>query len=322
MFKSSAVWLLGDQTGRRRLSSRAWRKRVTFYLFISPWVIGFVALYLIPLVLGLLTSTTNYDGTDLAHLKFVRLDNYARAFSDPEAAFTAGRTLLWVALNLPAWLLLSFMLALILNQGLRGRGIFRTLYYLPSVMPAVATVWTWKIFLDNNFGLLAAIVDWILPGAVIPWLTKYALGSMTLVSLWGGLGSGMVIFLAGLQGIPRELEEAARIDGANRLQVFGYVTIPLITPVIFFQLIMGLIGGFQALVIPLLLVSGYSSRTPPRSLYLYMVYTYNQIFVYQRFGYGTALLWILFAVILSLTLLVFATQRHWVHYEVEAEGER
>jgi multiple sugar transport system permease protein len=136
-----------------------------------------------------------------------------------------------------------------------------------------------------------------------------------------GVGGGMMIFLAGLQGIPKELEEAARIGGATRLGIFRHVTIPLMTPVIFFQLIMGLIGGFQALVLPLLLAQSYFSRTPPRSLYLYMVYTYNQLFVYQRFGYGTALLWILFIVILVLTLMVFWTQRFWVHYEVETERQ-
>lgn len=313
------------RAGWSLLSSRSRRKRITFYLFISPWLIGFVALGAIPLVLGLLTSLTNYDGMDLAHLKFVGLDNYARAFADSEATFTAGRTAVWIAINTPAWLVISFLLALILNQEVRGRGIFRTLYYLPSVIPAVAAMWVWKIFLNDNFGLMAAIADLIRPGTVIPWLTRYALVSVTFVSLWGGLGLGMVVFLAGLQGIPRELEEAAVIDGAHRIQVFRHVTIPLMTPVIFFQLVISLIGGFQTFVLPLLLLGGqrdlaYGS-TPPRSIYLYMVYTYHQLFVYQRFGYGTALLWILFAVVLVLTLLVFWTQRYWVYYEVETQGE-
>jgi multiple sugar transport system permease protein len=305
------------------MSSRTWRRTITFYLFIAPWLIGFVLLQVVPLIIGFLTSLTNYDGLNLATIKFVGLDNYARVFTDPDATFSFGRTLRWSALNTPAWIILSFVLALILNQDIRGRGVFRTLYYLPSVIPVVATVWVWKIFLDANYGLLNGMISLIRPGTATRWLSEYALQSLTAISVWGGLGSGMVIFLAGLQGIPGELEEAARIDGANTLQVFRHVTIPLMTPVIFFQLVLALIGSFQALVVPLLLatIGAGQASVPPRATYLYMIHTYRQIFVYQRFGYGTAMLWLLFVVIMALTLLVFRTARYWVHYEVAVEGE-
>lgn len=307
---------------RRRWSSRTWRKTVAFYLFIAPWLIGFVVLQVIPLVLGFVTSLTNYDGLNLSYIKFVGLENYARAFTDPDATFSFGRTLRWSALNTPAWIVLSFILALIMNQDIRARGLFRTLYYLPSIIPIVATVWIWKIFLDTNYGLLNGIISIFRPGTAIGWLSHYALPALTAISVWGGLGSGMVIFLAGLQSIPIELEEAARIDGANTLQVFRHVTIPLMTPVIFFQLVMALIGSFQAMVVPLLLatIGVQQASVPPRATYLYMVHTYRQIFVYQRFGYGTAMLWLLFVVIMALALLVFRTARYWVHYEVAMEG--
>jgi multiple sugar transport system permease protein len=295
---------------------------MAFYLFVAPWLIGFVLLGVLPLVLGFLTSLTNYDGLNLAGVKFVGLRNYARVFADPDVLFSLQRTLIWSALNIPIWMALSFALALILNRHTRGQGIFRTLFYLPSVIPVVATIWIWKIFLDANYGLLNAIISLFRPGTATPWLSGYALPSLTTISVWMGLGSGMVIFLAGLQGIPGELEEAARIDGASALQVLRYVTIPLMTPVIFFQLVLALINSLQTFVAPLLLsnISASEVSIPPRAIYLYMIHTYRQIFVYQRFGYGTALLWLLFVVILALTLLVFRTARYWVYYEVEPEG--
>ena len=315
------------QSGTRRLgiqrhmSRRVWRRTVAFYLFIAPWLLGFVLLGIIPLILGLLTSLTNYDGLNLATIKFLGVRNYTRAFADPDVRFSFGRTLWWGALNTPAWLILSFILALILNQAVKGRGLFRTLYYLPSIIPAVATVWVWKIFLDQNYGLLNAIISLFRPGTAVPWLSEYALAGLTAIAVWGGLGGGMVIFLAGLQGIPDEVVEAARIDGANALQVFRYVTLPLMTPVIFFQLVLALIGSFQQLTLPLLLGKGSGQLAfPPRGIYLYMLNTYYQIFVYQRFGYGTALLWLLFIVVMLLTLLVFRTARYWVYSEVSLEG--
>jgi multiple sugar transport system permease protein len=308
------------------MSSRTRRKTVAFYAFIAPWLIGFVALGIIPLALGFLASLTNYDGLNLPTVKFVGLRNYAWAFTDADMHFSFGRTLIWGALNLPIWLGLSFALALVLNQDVKGRGIFRTLFYLPSIIPAVAAVWIWKVFLDQNYGLLNAILSLFRPGTALPWLSTYALQGLTAIAVWGGLGSGMVIFLAGLQGIPDELIDAARVDGANSWQIFRHVTIPLMTPIIFFQLVMALIGSFQQFVIPLLLTTTAGSGStglppvPPRSVYLYMNHVYRQIFGLQRFGKGTALLWLLSIVVMVLTLVVFKTERYWVYSET-ATGE-
>lgn len=297
--------------------SRSQRRTLTFYLFISPWLIGLVALGLIPLVIGLLTSFTNYDGLNLDTVKFIGLRNYARAFSDPDTIYSLGRTLLWTGLNVPLWLALCFSLAFILSRQRRGQGLFRTLFYLPSIIPMVATVWIWRIFLDANYGLLNGVAGIFRPGTAVQWLADYGLQSLTAISLWAGLGSGMVIFLAGLQGIPAELEEAARIDGANTWQIMRFVTLPLMTPVIFFQLVLALISAGQQFALPLLIAPSGSSN---RSVYLYMVHTYQQIFVFQRFGYGTALLWLFFILVLVLTLVVFRTSRYWVYYENEVEG--
>lgn len=308
------------------MSPRARRQATSFYLFISPWLLGFIFLMVLPLVLGLIISFTNYDGLSLeAH--FVGLRNYTRAFADPEAVGALRRTAVWTLLNTPLWLVVSFGLAILMNQGIKFRGLFRTIFYLPSAVPIVATVWTWKVFLDKNYGLVNGLLGLVRPGTALPWLTDYALYSLSAISLWTGLGSGMVIFLAGLQGIPTELQEAARIDGANPYQVWRHVTLPLMTPVLFFQLVMALISSVQAYVVPMLIASATSTggdlaRLPPRGVYLYMVYTFQQIFVYQRFGYGIALLWLLFILIIALTFVVFRTQRLWVFYETEMEERK
>lgn len=300
--------------GKGRGLKRAQRRTLTFYTFLTPWLLGVVFLALIPLIFGFLTSLTNYDGLNLGSIKFVGVKWYARAFSDPYVGFSLGRTLLWGALNLPLWMSISFVLALILNQEVKGRGLFRTLYYLPSVVPAVAAVTVWKILLDKNNGLFNGLISVFQPGTAIGWLTDYALQGMTMIAVWTGLGGGMVIFLAGLQNIPDELVEAAKIDGANGWQIFRYITFPLMTPVIFFQLIMGLIGSFQQLVYPLLLatVGTGAAGVPPRGIYLYMIHTWQQIFANQRYGYGTALLWLLCIGVTALTLLVFWSQKFWV----------
>ena len=303
----------------RRPISRSRRRRRTFYTFISPWLIGFVLFAVFPLAFGFAISLTNYDGLNLFNLDFVALRNYSTAFQDPNVAYTFNRTLVWTALNLPIWLVLSFLMAVIANRKVKGIGLFRTLFYLPSVIPAVGLVWTWKILLEQNFGLLNAILDYFRPGIAVGWLTNQAMYGVTAMAVWSGLGAGMIVFLAGLQGVPDELVEAARIDGANNLRVFWHVTLPMMTPVIFFQVVMGLISAFQQLTIPWLATTNSSIGVPPRSIYLYMINVYQQIFGVGRFGYGMALLWLLIAAILLLTLAVFRTQRYWVYSE---EGEQ
>lgn len=306
----------------QRPLTRRTSRIIAFYAFISPWLLGFIFLGIVPLVVGLLTSLTNYDGFNVATVKFVGLRNYARFFEDPEAIHAFRRTLLWSAINVPAWLVISFALALILNQSIRARGFFRTLFYLPSIIPIVGVVWAWRLILDPNNGLLNAFLSLFRPGTAILWTTEYALPALTMISVWQGLGVGMVIFLAGLQGIPRELEEAALIDGATKWKVFRHVTIPLMTPVIFFQLVLAIISSVQQFALPVLLAGGRMSSLPPRAAYFYVVHTMRQIFTFSRFGYGLALMWLLFVAIVVLTIIVFWSSKYWVYYEVEIEGGR
>jgi multiple sugar transport system permease protein len=305
-------------TLQRHGLTRTQRRTLTFYLFISPWILGFVLLTIVPLLVGFLTSLTNYEGLSLTNLRFVGTSNYVRAFAaDAEVKFSLGRTLMWGLFNLPAWLILSFAMALILNQNIRGHGFFRTLYYLPSVVPIVAAITAWKVILDKNYGWLNGFISLFRPGTAIGWLSDYALQGMTMVAVWTGLGTGMVIFLAGLQNIPSELVEAARIDGANSFQVFRYITLPLMTPIIFLQLVLGLIGVFQQLNLPLVLTQVGISRgaVPPRQIYLFMMHVYRQIFISNRWGYAFSLIWLLFIGVTVLTLVVFWTEKYWVYSE-------
>jgi multiple sugar transport system permease protein len=303
-------------------SGRAWRETRSFYLFIAPWLIGFVALSLVPLALGFATSLTNYDGFNLDNLKFRGFANYERILEDDDVVYSLGRTLLYTAINVPLGIALALGLAMLLNQAIAGRGVFRTLFYLPHVVPIVAVVWIWRIFLDQNFGILNAMISIFRPDTGIRWLVDYPTEVVVALSLWTGVGGGMVIFLAGLQGIPTELKEAARIDGANAWDVFRHVTLPLLTPVVFFQMILSIIGSLQVLVAPMLLTGTQLGSLPPRDNYFYVVHVFQQVFANQRFGYGTALLWLLFLVIVVLSVLVFRSSRYWVYYEVEQEGPK
>lgn len=307
---------------RRWFRSRSAREALFFYASVSPWLLGFVGLTVIPLVLGFLTSLTNYDGYNMAALKFVGLENYVRAIRDRDAWASLGRTFRFSAVAVPLRIALAFALAVALNQRLKGKGVFRALFYVPTIIPLVASMLTWRVFVDKNFGLLNAIISLIRPGTAVPWLTKYAIYVLVMFTVWGGVGGGMVILLAALQGIPRELKEAATIDGANAWQVFRSVTLPLMTPVVFFQLVTGLIGSLQIVTEPFLLTPTTGSLTilgtaPRQSIYFYLVHVFMQLFSRQYYGYAVALLWILFVIVLALTLLIFRTSRYWVYYEVE-----
>lgn len=300
---------------------RGFRRALTFYLLISPWLIGFVLLGAIPLAGAFVMSFTNYDGLNLDYLSFVGADNYTRALGDADAQYALGRTLLLMAFVVPVGLALQLALALMVNQKIRFSNFFRTIFYLPYVIPVVASVWIWKIFVDPTGGLLNALIGSVLPEVNIRWLVEYPTAVLAVLTIWAAAGGGMVVFLAGLQGIPAEFREAAMIDGASRTQVTRYITLPLLTPVIFFNLVTGIIVALQILVQPMLLSPGIlglnPGTVPPRDNYVYVVHAYIEIFTKQLFGYGSALLWVLFAVVLGLTVLLFKTSRRWVFYGVE-----
>ena len=310
-------------TRRRWFASRRVQKNIAFYLFITPWLLGLIFLVLIPVLGGVAISFTNYDGLNASNLKFLGFRNYTRIFGDEDALWSLQRILLWTALNVPLWLCLSFILAYLLNQGIRARGFFRTMYYLPSVIPLVAVGWIGRLMLHPTLGLVNQTLDLIFPGVQINWLTEYAMIALTTVAVWTGLGSGIVIFLAGLQGIPVALEEAAVIDGANRFQSLRHVTIPLMTPIIFYQMVLSIVAAMQYFALPMLLAptagggGGSLGAAPTRAVYLFMVHSFRQAFGFHRYGYATALTWFLVILILLFTAVLFWSAPKWVHSETQ-----
>lgn len=310
--------------GRRKRHGWSRYSSRTFYLFVSPWVLGFLLLTLFPLIYALLMSFTNFDGIS-THWHWIGLQNYADMLHDADVWGSLGRTILFAAITVPLSVGGGLGLALLLNQRIRALGVFRTIFYLPSVVPVVASAIMWKLVFDRDAGALNALLERIgIP--TITWLIDpTAFYALIIMMLWG-LGGGMIISLAGLQGVPEELREAASLDGANAWEKFRNVTLPLLTPVLFFQIVTSTITALQILIQPILLAqSGAATQVispgqVPASNYLYMVNVYQQFFGNQRFGYGSAMLWILFLVIMLITLLVFRSSASWVYYEVENEG--
>lgn len=321
-YKSEPVRSVPEAPRARRRRWSRYSSR-SFYLFISPWLIGFIALTVFPLIYALLISFTNFDGIS-QHWHWIGLANYTELLHDPDTWYSLGRTLLYMFIAVPLSIAGGLGLAILLNQRLRAVGLFRTIFYLPSVVPIVAAAIMWKLIFDRDAGALNGIIE-LLGGQPTTWLIDpLVFYSLIIMVLWG-LGGGMVIFLAALQGIPQELQEAAIVDGANALQVFRKITLPLLSPVLFFQLVTGIIYSLQTFVQPLLLAesNGATAATSvPRSNFLYMVNVYEQFLYNQRFGYGSAMLWILFVLILAFTLLVLRSSTFWVYYEVERDGER
>ncbi len=308
------------RTQRRRWSRYS---STTFYAFIAPWLLGFLALTVVPMAYALLVSFTSYDGLSRWH--WVGLQNYVELIHDPDTFYSLSRTLLYVALAVPLSIAGGLGLALLVNLRLRFIGLFRTLFYLPTVVPIVAGALTFQLLFDSDTGPVNAVLRFLHVPA-IQWLSDpVAFVPLVLLVLWG-MGGSMVLSLAGLQGIPQELKEAAMVDGATPWQSLRNVTLPLLSPVIFFQLVTGVIAALQVLVQPLLLTaSGFGQDSSgltqvPRVNYLYLVNVFAQFFSNYRFGYGSALLWVLFAFVLLLTIGIFRTSALWVYYEIDQDA--
>jgi multiple sugar transport system permease protein len=315
--------------GRRAgewMTPRARREARDFFIMIAPWLLGFVFLNLVPLLLGFAASFTNYNGLNLDRLKFMGLDNFTRALDLENKDFWISlfNTFKYAVIVVPVGQMCSLGLAALLNQKIRGRAIFRMLFYVPAILPLAGATRAWNLLWNKNSGLVNAVLSLISPGTAVNWTYDYFFLVLYLY-VWWHAGGGMVIYLAGLQGVPDELKEAALIDGANKFQVFRNVTLPLLTPVIFFQSILGIIGALQVMQVPILIYgrAGLSGNVQmPRNMYMYMIYIYSQVFDFQRYGYGVALSWIFFVIVLVLTLLFLFSSRYWVYYEVPQEGER
>jgi multiple sugar transport system permease protein len=282
--------------------------------------VGFVLLTVFPLGYALWLSLTNWDGVS-PNWSFVGFRNYARLFQDDQTIASLGRTGLFTLITVPIAVVSGLALAVLVNRPLLGRGIWRTLFYLPAVVPPVAAALTFKMLFNRDTGAANGVIEAV-GGDPIPWLADpYVRTVLIFLVLWG-VGGSMIISLAGLQDVPKELHEAATVDGANRWQIFHKITLPLISPILFFQVVTGVIGALQVFVPPLLLapVNGAAGvTTVPEGNYLFMVHVYAEYFAMGHFGYASALLWFLFLVVLVITGIVFKIGRRSVFYAVDPD---
>lgn len=306
MIKSASV----AKPWRRSLRAK---EALAFYLFIAPWALGFLVFTLGPIVASLVLSFTRYDM--ILPPKFVGLAHFRELFGDPLFYTSLSNTLYIVALAVPLGLISSFLIAMLLNQELRGMAFYRTLYYLPSIVPAVASASLWLYLLQPQWGLVNGFLRAI--GLSGPgWLASevWSKPAIIMMMVWGSGGS-TVIYLAALQDISQELYEAADIDGANWWSKFWHVTLPLMTPTIFFTVVMSIIGTFQVFSAIFVLTDGMGG--PVNTTLVYLIYLYRNAFAFFRMGYASAMAWILFTIILALTWIQFKTAAFWVYYEVE-----
>jgi multiple sugar transport system permease protein len=303
---------------RRRLPTLSLERRESLWglAFISPWIVGFLAFTFLPMIASAVLSLTDFDPRKPDAIHWIGLANYERMLSDPNVGQSLLVTLKFAAIMLPGSITLALGVALLVNHRLLiGRSVFRTLFYLPMQIPIVASTLIWQWVLNQhvgwvNYALGAVGVDgpnwlndafWVYPG-------------LTLMALWG-IGNMMLIFIAGLQGIPTELYEAATVDGAGRWARFRHVTLPLLSPVTFYNVIIGLIATFHYFTQAFVLTNGRGD--PDNATLFFNLNLYREGWKYYDMGYAAALAWLLFVVVLGITIVLFATRRRWVHESVD-----
>ncbi len=300
---------------RRRISRRRLRDAVEGYLYIMPWILGFLLFTLGPMIASLVISF--YHWSVLGTPRFAGFENYIQALSgrDPLYWRSWERTWVYALLFIPAGLTISLLLASMLNQRLKGTTIFRTLFFIPTLVPVVASALLWRWMLQPDIGLVNYLLWEIrIPGPRWMASVEWALPSLILISLWASVGgSRMIIFLAGLQGVPEELYDAASIDGANWWLRFRHVTLPMISPTIFFNLILGVIGALRVFSISFVATDG----GPAYATWFYMLHLYNTAFRSLQMGYGAALAWIFFLLVVTFTYLQLRASVKWVYYAGE-----
>ncbi len=303
---------MGAARTRRRGSISSRRETLEFYLFISPWLIGLAVFLVYPLLSSLYYSFTRYE---IGGRPFwIGLENYMRMFADPQYLRAIRTTFIFALVSVPGISVVALGLALILAQKLKAINVFRSIYFMPSVMPMVAISLTWFYVLRPDTGPLAGLLA--LVGIESPrWLgdVRWALPALILINIWFNFGAQMVIYLAGIKGIPQELYEVAQIDGAGQWAKFRHVTLPMLSPTVFLNLVLGIIGAMQVFDIPYVMTRG----GPNDSTRTYMLHLYNRGWVEIQMGSASAMGWILFLIIMAITLLVVRSSQAWVYYEGE-----
>lgn len=289
----------------------ALKRNLEGWLFASPWIIGFLLWMLGPMIASFALAFTEWDL--IGSPRWVGLQNVETLFNDELILQALKVTSIYAFSSIPLQIALGLGLAILLNQPLRGMRFYRTAFYLPSVLSGVAVALLWRWLFSPEFGLINTFLSYL--GIYGPsWLgdERWALPSLVLMSLWG-VGAGTIIYLAGLQGIPSDLYEAASVDGARSWDSFLHITLPMMTPVIFFQLVVGVIGALQVFTEAFIMTNG----GPNNATLFILLYLYRNAFQYFNMGYASSIAWVLFFYILVLTLLIFRWSAVWVYYEGE-----
>jgi len=279
------------------------------WLYASPFLIGVTVFWLGPMLYSLYLVTQSWDM--LSPPQFIGLGNFGALAADPLVQKSLGNTAFFTFIGVPIQLLVALVLAIALNQNIRGRSFYRTVFYLPAITPAVASAVVWTQIFNPDYGVLNNILR-IFGVAPVKWLfdPNVAKPAFILMSLWG-VGPQMVIFLAGLQSVPQQLLEAAEIDGATTWQRFWSITMPILSPVLFFNLVISIIGSFQVFTSAFVMTGG-----GPQNATLFMVlYIYLNGFRLFKMGYAASLAWVLFAIIMFFTFIQFRISNRWVYYE-------
>ena len=299
-----------ESVGVKKQKSKI-KSSIPGWLFASPWIIGFIVFFALPLVASIYFSFTSYS--ILKPGEFVGVENYKNLFQDDLFWKSIYNTIYFTVFYVPLSIIFGVALAMMLNMKVKGMAFYRTIFFLPTLVPHVALAVLWMWLLNPGFGLVNGMLDLI--GIQGPnWLGSetWSKPSLILMSLWG-IGQAVIIYLAGLGDIPDEFYEAAEVDGASWWQKTRHVTIPLLTPVIFFNLVMGAIGAFQQFTLPYTMTQGQG--TPANSLTFYVMHLYDNAFKYFQMGYASAMAWSLFMLINALPAVIFVTSNRWVHYQ-------
>ncbi|MGQ9629870.1 MAG: carbohydrate ABC transporter permease [bacterium] len=297
-------------------SRRSIIEAVEGYLFVSPWIAGFLIFIGGPIVMSFFYSLTDWH--ILRPPQFVGLKNYIQILPRDRLFWQALKVTFYYTLGVPLRLGGALVVALIMNQKLRGMGVFRTIYYMPSVVAGVAVALLWLWIFNPEMGILNLILaKFGIKGPEWLWSEKWVVPAFIIMSLWG-VGGSMIIYLGGLQSIPTALYEAAEIDGAGIFQKFWSITLPMLSPVIFFNLIMQIIDSFQVFTNAFIMTNG----GPANASLFYVLYLYRNAFEWFKMGYASALAWVLLLIIMFFTMLVFKSSALWVYYEGEVRARR
>lgn len=299
------------------------REAIDGYVFIAPWLLGLLIFTLYPFLSGFYYSLADFDA--LTPPRWVGLGNYRKILFEDDLFWKAVYNTAWyTGVSVLPGVVSGLLLAVLLNQKVRGITLFRTLFYMPSIVPSVASVALFLFILHDRFGLLNETLYNLFGIKGPSWLTspEWSKPSLVIWSLWG-VGGGMIIYLAGLQNVPDSMHEAAQIDGAGAIRRFFSITLPMISPTLLFVFVMTIIGSFQIFT-PVFLLGGsnygMAAAGPMNSLLFWVVHIYNNAFFYFRMGYASALSWILFLLLVILTVLQFQLSNRWVYYEGEVRN--